>query len=386
LTNRLTYLDYNATAPAKPQVAEVVARILLEGGNPSSIHGKGRAARGLVETARDQVAALVGAPAKGVTFTGSGTEANNLVFAGAVTANKVERLIVSATDHESIAAPAEAADIEVVILGCDQDGTIDAETLSECLAKSNKKTLVSIMLANNETGRIQDIAGLAKVAHEAGAIAHCDAVQAAGKIEVDFASLDVDLMSLASHKFAGPQGVGALIRKPSVDVKAQLLGGGQELGRRSGTENLAGIVGFGIAADLAKSGLSKMGDLKAWRDALEQKIKAAAPEAVIICENVERLPNTSLIALPGIGAETQVMSLDLAGFCVSSGSACSSGKVSASGALKAMGFGSDIAGSAVRVSLGWKSEAAELEEFFKAWAKMRERLSRSSVTTASQVA
>lgn len=326
MSDRFTYLDFNATAPAKPEVAEGMARVLLEGGNPSSVHTHGRAAKALVEEARSQVARLVKAEPNSVTFTGGGTESNNLVLTGAVAANGIDRILFSDTDHESVAMPAGASKLNVETLTCDQSGSIAPEHLRERLRASTDKTLVSIMLANNETGRIQDIAALAKVAHEEGALLHCDAVQAAGKIAIDSSELDVDFMTLSAHKFAGPQGVGALIRRASLDVTAQLLGGGQETGRRSGTENLAGIVGMGLACQLASDGLDQMRVIERWRDELEQKMKSHAPEAEIICQNVARLPNTTLVALPGVRAETQVMNLDLAGFGVSSGSACSSGR------------------------------------------------------------
>ncbi|TNE35921.1 MAG: cysteine desulfurase [Alphaproteobacteria bacterium] len=375
MSHPFVYLDYNATAPAKPEVAEAVARVMAEGGNPSSVHAHGRAAKALVENARAQVAALAGAEPKSVTFTGSGTEANNLVFTGAVKANKVERLLVSATEHDSVAKTAAATGMTVELIPVDHVGAVDQEALRDLLGGSDEKTLVCIMLANNETGRIQDIAALAQAAHEEGALFHCDAVQAAGKIPVDMAALDTDFLTLSAHKFGGPQGVGALLRRPSLDVSAMILGGGQELGRRSGTENLAGIVGMGLAAELALKDMGQMAVLAKWRDEMEQVMTAYAGEAVIICREVSRLPNTSLVALPGVRSETQVMTLDLAGFGVSAGSACSSGKVSTSHSLSAMGFSEDIAGSAVRVSLGWKTTHEDVTAFTEAWKNMRDRLS-----------
>ncbi|TNE58820.1 MAG: cysteine desulfurase [Alphaproteobacteria bacterium] len=369
------YLDYNATAPAKPEVAEVVARVMTEGGNPSSVHTHGRAAKALVEEARAQVAALAGAEPKSVTFTGSGTEANNLVFTGAVKANKVGRLLISTTEHESVAKTAAASGLALEELPVDRFGAIDAEALGERLEGSSEKALVSVMLANNETGRIQDISQLAAIAHEAQALFHCDAVQAAGKIPLDMTALDADFMTLSAHKFGGPQGVGALLRRPSIDVAAMILGGGQELGRRSGTENLAGIVGMGLAAELAVRDMATMSSLAKWRDDMESQIGAYAPEALVVCQESQRLPNTSLISLPGVLSETQVMTLDLAGFGVSAGSACSSGKVAASHTLKAMGLGDEIASSAIRVSLGWKTTQEDVKAFTQGWMTMRDRLS-----------
>jgi len=242
------------------------------------------------------------------------------------------------------------------------------------------------MLANNETGIVQPVEQLTAVAHEAGVLLHCDAVQAAAKIPVDFATLGVDLMTLSAHKLGGPQGVGALVRRGPVDVSAQIVGGGQELGRRSGTENLAGIVGFGVAAERGLADLSAMEGLARWRDNLEEEIKARAPEAIFIAEECPRLPNTSLIALPGVKAETQVMILDLAGFGVSAGSACSSGKVSASHVLDAMGFDEDISACAIRVSFGWKTSEDDVTRFLSAWETMRDQLMKRKQLGATEVA
>jgi cysteine desulfurase len=381
-----TYLDFNATAPAKPEVVEAVRQTLEVGGNPSSVHALGRQAKGLVENARRSVAVLINADAAGITFTGGGTEANNLVFTGALKANKIERLVIASTEHESVRLSAENTGLTLEVLPCGLDGMVDAAALKQVLAESEVPTLVSIMLANNESGILQPITELCAITKEAGALFHCDAVQAAGKVEIDFKALGVDLMTLSAHKFAGPQGVGALIRRGPVEVSAQILGGGQELGRRSGTENLAGIVGFGVAADRAVADLGHMHGLAHWRDELESEIRKVEPGALFIGEHGPRLPNTSLVALPGVKAETQVMTLDLAGFGVSAGSACSSGKVAASHVLNAMGFEEDISACAIRVSFGWNTTRQDIEDFLAAWKAMRSQLTRSKTQTATEVA
>lgn len=386
MSQAFTYLDFNATAPAKPEVIEAVRETMTAGGNPSSVHAQGRHARGLVEQARRPVAALVNSQVSGVTFTGSGTEANNLVFSGAIKANRIKRLLIAATEHESVRLSAANTGLELEIIPCGTDGLVDPDTLRVLLAKSDAPTLVSIMLANNETGLIQPIQQLAALAHQAGALFHCDAVQAAGKVSVDFDALGVDLMTLSAHKLGGPQGVGALIRRGPVDVSAQIVGGGQELGRRSGTENLPGIVGFGVAAERGLLDLAAMQGIAGWRDHLEAEIKALAPEVTFICQGMARLPNTSLIVLPGIKAETQVMTLDLAGFGISAGSACSSGKVSTSHVLTAMGFDEDISACAIRVSLGWKTSQDDVTGFLAAWKNMRSQLTKRKQEQAAEVA
>lgn len=385
MTRPSTYFDYNATAPALPEVAEAVARAMVEGGNPSSVHGPGRQAHAAIEGARRQVAALLDAPAKDIIFTGGGTEANSLGLKGLITTRGIERLLVSATEHPSVLDLAKAVDVDVTLIPVDTNGLIDPSAFAT-LVDDPRKTLVSIMLANNETGVIQPMKDLVQIARDAGALFHTDAVQAAGKIDVSFNDLGVDLLSVSAHKFAGPQGVGALVLRSGLELAPLTHGGGQELGRRSGTENVAGIVGMGLAAKIAHDKLEHGDGTRNLRDRLEAKLCAAAPEAVIIGAGAPRLPNTILIALPDVPADTQVIQMDLAGFAVSSGSACSSGKVSRSHVLDAMNVGEALVGSAMRVSLGWQTTEDQINAFATAWIKMRNRLSHTRTYGGARVA
>lgn len=361
------YLDYNATAPVRSEAAEAVAAALAAGGNASSVHGPGRAARRRLEDARDAVAALVGAVPSEVVFTSGGTEANALALRGTGAA----RLLVSAVEHDSVLRNAP----EAAIVRVDGNGVVDLAALERLLRESPSGALVSVMLANNETGVIQPIAEIAHLARAHDALVHCDAVQAAGKIAVDIAALGVDMVSLSAHKLGGPQGVGALILRERVALRPLFGGGGQESGRRAGTENLPGIAGFGAAAATALLELQAGASARvaALRDRLESAVRRAAPQAVIHGAGAARLPNTSCIGLPGVAAETQVMALDLAGVAVSSGAACSSGKVRTSHVLGAMGVAAAEAGSAIRVSLGWQSTEGDVDRFLAAWGGLAAR-------------
>ncbi len=363
------YLDYNATAPIKPAVAEAVADALRIGANPSSVHRPGRRARQAIEAARDQVAALVAARPADVIFTSGGTEANNL----ALGAGGGRRLVVSAIEHDSVLAPASRIDPDRILVPALAEGTLDLAALDATLAACDTPSLVSVMLANNETGVIQPIAEVARIARTHGALVHCDAVQAAGKIMIDLAGLDVDLLSLSAHKIAGPAGVGALVVRAGMPFAAGQTGGGQELGRRAGTENLAGIVGFGVAAELAERDLDRADELVGWRDRLERRLVAAAPDASIFGAAAPRLPNTTCVMMPGVASELQVIALDLAGVAVSAGAACSSGKVAASHVLGAMGASASAAGSAIRISTGWASRQADIDRLVEAWAALHMR-------------
>ncbi len=358
------YLDYNATAPLRPEARTAMAAALDVCGNPSSVHAPGRAARRLVEDAREQVAALVGAAPSQVIFTSGGTEANNMALKGCGR----DRIIVSAIEHESVLRPAPDAEIAPV----DGDGVVDAERLAARLGRDGPPALVSVMLANNETGAIQPVAEIAALARDHGALVHCDAVQAAGKIAIDMAGLGVDLLTLSAHKLGGPPGTGALIAGDGVTLAPLIAGGGQERGRRAGTENVAGIAGFGAAAEAA-AGLGGWPRIAALRDRLEARAGEAVPDLHIFGAAAPRLPNTSCLAMPGVRAETQVMALDLAGVAVSAGSACSSGKVEPSQVLLAMGAGEEAAANAIRVSLGWASESADVDAFLAAWADLHAR-------------
>ncbi len=362
---RRHYLDFNATAPIRPEVIEAVSAAMRTLGNPSSVHGPGRDARRLVEGARRSVATLVGGRSQDVIFTSGGTEANNLALKG----SGRQRVLVSAGEHDSVLQAAPAA----LSVPLTPEGVVDLEKLAELLAQDARPALVSLMLANNETGVVQPVAEAAAMARKAGALVHCDAVQAAGKLPIDLSELGVDMLTLSAHKIGGPQGIGALVLAPGVEVTPLLHGGGQERRRRAGTENVAGCAGFGVAAERAQAQLPKARSLSDWRDDFERQILTLSPETVIFGRGVERLPNTSCLTMPGVPAETQLMALDLAGVAVSSGSACSSGKVQSSHVLRAMGVADAVASTAIRVSLGWSSEAEDLDVLVEAWATLLQR-------------
>jgi len=358
------YLDYNASAPLRPQAAAAVTRALNLTGNASSVHAFGRRARACLEDAREAVAALVKAPPSAVVFTGGGTEANNLALTGM--AGDGRRVLVSAGEHPSVLDAVDGA--ARIPLG--HDGVVDLARLERMLAGDERPALVSVMLANNETGVIQPLEAVVALARRHGALVHCDAVQAAGKIAVDMTELGVDAVSLSAHKLGGPQGVGALVADESLALAPLLRGGGQERRRRAGTENLPGIAGFGTAAELAAADVDGASRLAALRDGLERRLRELAPEVRAIGAAAPRLPNTSCIALPGLAAETLVMGLDLAGVAVSAGSACSSGKVAPSHVLQAMGLDEAVAAAAIRVSFGWASAPADVDLFLRAWGEI----------------
>jgi cysteine desulfurase len=366
---RTTYLDHNATTPLRPEAAAAMAEALAMTGNPSSVHRFGRDARRKIEAAREAVATLAGARPEGVIFTSGGTEANNLALAGTART----RILVSAGEHDSFLNAAPGA-VPIPLTGA---GLVEPAALDARLGESETPALVSIMLANNETGAIQPVAELTRVARSHGALIHCDAVQAAGKMAFDVAALGVDMISLSAHKLGGPPGVGALVLAGDLDVAPALRGGGQERGRRAGTENLPGIAGFGAAAQAALAGLDKVAALAELRDEMERRLRQRAPDIRIFAEAAPRLSNTCCFAAPGLAAETQVMALDLAGVAVSAGSACSSGKVAPSHVLAAMGAGA-AAATAIRVSLGWTSEADDIELFLEAWGTLYSRSTASA--------
>ena len=370
MAETVAYLDYNATAPARPEVIAAMGSLLALGGNASSVHQLGRAARREVERARGLVAALVGARSEDMVFTSGGTEANNLALKGVGR----RRLFVSAVEHGSLLATALVTDGDAVVLPVDGDGAVVLGRLEEALAADPGPKLVSVMLANNETGVVQPVARIAEMAHAHGALVHTDAVQAAGKIPVDMAELGVDLMSLSAHKLGGPQGVGALAVAEGVPLAAQLVGGGQERGRRAGTENVAGIVGFGVAAELALRELSDGRPFAAMRDSLERRLRDIAPAMTCFGGGVARLPNTTCCTMPGVSSETQVMALDLDGIAVSAGAACSSGKVARSHVLEAMGVADEEAECAIRVSLGWRTESGDIDRLVDGWSRLYRRV------------
>ena len=374
MTRPAVYLDYNATAPVRPEAAAAVARALEVGGNPSSVHAAGRAARARVEEAREDVARLIAAPASTVVFTSGGTEANALAIDSAVLAGS-RRLLVSAIEHDSVLEPAKASAAAVELVPVRGDGVIDLDWLKARLARweaAEGRPFVALMLANNETGVIQPVAEAAAIVREADGWLHVDAVQAAGKVAVDSRAIGADTLSVSAHKLGGPQGVGALTFGPRASLSRRLHGGGQERGRRAGTENVPGISGFGAAAKAALEGLAAAAAQAAWRDAAALRLKAAG--AVVLGEAAPRLPNTLCVADPGAASELQVMSLDLGGVMVSAGAACSSGKVKASHVLTAMGQGA-LADCAIRASGGWATREEDWNRLAEAWLAAHERRS-----------
>jgi cysteine desulfurase len=366
LASERTYFDWNATAPLRAEARAAMLAALDSPGNASSVHGEGRSARQRLETARRQVAALVGAEAREVTFVSGATEANALALQPGI----ADRLFVSAVEHPSVLSGGRFAPEQVEILRVDGNGIVDRAALATALAKA-ERPLVSVMLANNETGVIQPIAAIAAIVHAANGLLHVDAVQAAGRIAIDMRALGADLMSLSSHKLGGPQGGGALIVRAGLSVAPMIRGGGQERGVRAGTENVAAIAGFGAAAEAASARLAvDASRMAALRDRLEAGLRAATPDAVIFAAGVDRLPNTTLVALSGIKAETALIAFDLNGFALSSGSACSSGKVAASHVLAAMGVEPTLARAAIRISLGATTSESEVESLLIAWKKL----------------
>jgi cysteine desulfurase len=360
------YLDYNATAPLRPEAREALLRALESPANPSSVHAAGRAARDVVERARAEVGALVGVPAGSVTFVSGGTEANALAIQSA----KVDRIIISAIEHDAVTETAKVSGLPVEVLPVDGNGVADLAWLAQAL-EAPGKALVCLMLANNETGAIQPVAEAAKLVRAKDGLLHVDAVQAAGKIAVDFSGLGADTMALSAHKLGGPQGVGALAAGTRATVTRRQHGGGQERGRRAGTENVAGIAAFGAAAKAAQESLASMAEQAHWRDALARRVKAEG--AIVLGEGADRLPQTLCFAGEGFGSEVQVMNMDLAGVMVSAGSACSSGKVKASRVVEAMGR-TDLAPFALRVSGGWASTEQDWIKCGDAWLAAWKRI------------
>ncbi len=353
---RPIYLDYNATAPLRPEARAAVIAALEQTGNASSIHAFGRRARQLVEDARAAVAALAGARPEQVVFTSGGTEANNMALRA--TGRPV---LASAGEHDSVLH----AGVEQTI-PLRPDGIVDLQALEIALRSAAHPALVSVMLANNETGVVQPVAAAARAAHDCGAILHCDAVQAAGKLPLDLAGLGADMLSLSAHKLGGPQGVGALILGEAVEIAPLLRGGGQERRRRAGTENVAAIAGFGAAARAARDQIDRIGALARARDDLERGLRETTPGVTVHGAAAPRLSNTSCFGIPGVTAEFLVMALDLEGVAVGAGSACSSGKLAPSHVLRAMGVGAAESAEAIRVSLGWASVPEDIAGFMAA--------------------
>jgi cysteine desulfurase len=352
-----TYLDHNATSVLRPAVKAAMLAALEAGGNASSIHAEGRKARKLMDDAREKLAFKLGCLPQMMTFTSGGTEANEMALQGA----GAEVILVSAVEHPSVLAAAKATGKLVEVIPVDGHGRVKLDALQALLGRAN--TLVSVMLANNETGVVQPIADVIDTAHKAGALVHVDAVQGFGKRPVNFGLLGCDMMTVAAHKVGGPVGVGALIIRDGLVVEPLLHGGGQELRRRAGTENVAAIAGFAALADEPQLDTYELTD----------QLEGSLSDAVIFSDGVERLCNTTCFAVPDMKAETFLMNLDLAGFAVSSGSACSSGKVGRSHVLDAMGVAPELAACAIRISSGWNTTAQDIMRFLQALDTLKAR-------------
>jgi cysteine desulfurase len=371
------YLDWNATTLLRPEARAAMAAAWDLSGNPSSVHAEGRQARRLVEEARGAVAQAVGALPRNVVFTSGGTEANALALTPGLRRGAgpaAERLVVSAIEHASVLAGGRFSHRAISAVGVTRSGVLDLVQLREAV-EGKPPALVSIMLANNETGALQPVREAAGIVHAAGGVLHVDAIQALGKVAFDIGALEADLLTLSAHKIGGPKGVGAVVLAEGLQGFEPLLrGGGQELGRRAGTENVAGIAGFGAAVKAANGALAgEAVRLEALRSRLVQGLMQKNG-TIVFSDAVERLPNTTLFTVPGLKAETAVIGFDLADIAVSSGSACSSGKVQPSHVLEAMGFSPEIAQGAVRLSLGWSTSGADIDRCLQAWRKLSDTL------------
>ncbi len=372
------YCDYNATAPLRPEAREAMLRELSRTGNPSSVHGEGRKARAVVEGARETAAAAIGACRDDIAFVSGGTEAAGAPLRGALQVVDTAILVASPLEHDAVislaahaAHAAHAAEWRI-----SADGVVDLDWLKTHVAglkADGWRPLVSLMLVNNETGVIQPVAEAAGIVHAAGGLIHCDAVQALGKIEVSTFGMDVDYLSLSAHKIGGPQGVGAFYVKPGAPFASVQTGGGQEFGRRAGTENVAGIAGFAAATAAALRDVAAYAGLAPHRDRLEARLRAAAPTLKVHGAGAARVAGVSCFGIDGLPSETQIMGLDLAGFAVSAGSACSSGKVKPSRVLTAMGLSDTAARSAIRASFGWASQPEDFDALASAWLKLAAR-------------
>lgn len=367
MTHGRTYLDFNATAPLRSEARAAMLSALDLNGNASSVHAEGRAARQVIEAARCDVARLVGARPADVVFTSGATEANAWVAGGGW-----GQIYLSGLEHDSVRAPVKASGAETVLLPVTTDGVIDVSAVAERMTRplSDGRALICVQAANNETGVIQPVAAIAEMARAHGIVVHSDAVQAAGRIALDCAALGVDYLSVSAHKIGGPKGVGALVLRDGATLKPLVRGGGQERGRRGGTENIAAIAGFGAAARASLKDLELQTAIATRRDSLTAALRAQTPELVVIGAGVARLANTLCVALPGHSAETLVIWLDLAGVAISAGSACSSGKVGVSATLQAMQLADEIGEGAVRFSLGPDTTDDDIRRAVKAWREI----------------
>jgi cysteine desulfurase len=374
---RHVYLDYNATQPLLPRVRDAMLDAMSRPANPSSVHRAGQSARHAVEEARRAIAAAIGAKPEEILFTSGATEANATALCGIAAA----RIVVSAIEHPSVRESAPGARIAPV----HPNGQIDLGALDRVLAEDGRDALVSVMLVNNETGVVQPVADAARIVRRHGGWLHCDATQAPGRMRVDVEDLGVDLLTLSAHKIGGPQGAGALYIRRGLSIEPLLRGGGQEGRRRAGTENVAAIVGFGVAAGIAAD-TTDYAAVTALRDQMESRLAACAPGLRIYGKDAPRVGNTSCFGVAGLSAETALIALDLAGIAVSAGAACSSGAMEPSPVLLAMGVPEREAREAIRVSLGWASEPCDVDDLVETWSMVyRRMLARPLARAGSQM-
>jgi cysteine desulfurase len=391
MQNPRLYLDHNAGAPVRPEALAAAMEAASRPGNPSSVHGEGRAARARIETARREVALLAGAAPERVVFTSGATEANHWalspVWRKGAEEIRLARLLVSATEHPSVLAGGRFAGEAIEILPVGRDGRLDLAALEARLASATaagERVLVAVQLANSETGVIQPIAEIARLVRAAGGIFHCDAVQAAGRLALDLPEIDVDTLALSAHKLGGLPGTGALVmRGPEFEPVPLVSGGGQEANRRAGTQNTPGIVAFGVVAAAARREIRDIAQISALRDWLETHLDTICEGIVVLGADAPRIANTTMLALPGVSAETAVIAFDLEGVAVSAGSACSSGKVGPNRVIEAMGLGADLVRSGIRISLGRTTTRAEIERFAEVFETVLRRLAPKAMKRSS---
>ena len=365
----MIYLDYNATAPLHKNVIKKIQNLKFEEfGNPSSVHKIGRNSKKIVEEVRRNILSNLKAKNYDLIFTSGATESNNLAIKGFIKKNNIKTIYSLQTEHSSVIDVVKNLDIEKKFFNINPNGTVNLKEIEELLSKQKNPFLVSVMFANNESGIINPIYEISKIVRKYKGIMHCDGVQSLGKIEIDLDSLDVDLFAISSHKIGGPTGIGALLINTRNNISPEIIGGGQEKNLRSGTENFLGIVGFGEAINEVNN-LTKIcnSEIKNNRDLLEANLKKLSNEIKIFGEDTQRLANTCYFAYPSMTSENQVIALDQHGICVSSGAACSSGKVEPSHVLKAMQVDEKYIHSAIRVSLGWDSTKEQIETFLNIW-------------------
>ncbi len=371
------YLDNNATTVLKPEVIEAMSQALNMFGNPSSTHHYGRVARQAMDEARRAVADLVGVRSEQVVFTAGGTEANNMAIYGAFMASEARKIVLTATEHSSVlkqvASLVASQGAEADFLKLNELGLVDLQALENTL-KEGDIAVVTVMYANNETGIIQPIADIAALCKKYAVPFHTDAVQVVGKQAVNFAELGCNTLSLSCHKFAGPKGVGALIVDGKTALEPLVIGGGQERGRRGGTENTLGIVGAGEAIKQAQAMQKDMPRVQALRDKTEQALKNVSNEIIIVGENSPRMPHCLSVITPGLEGELAVMSMDMKGICVSHGSACSSGKIEPSHVLKALGYSDDLAKCGLRIAFSWQNTDEDADKFIEAFSEIYKRI------------